>query len=209
MGCVGGTSSPRFSSLPKRRLLRAIPLLLFYRHRHRLVGDNRRVPDVSNQWLRHTLATLAYRAEKALRNAPQDFAEFRASPRSRSALALVAHLGDLMEWAVRMTRGEMRWRPVPQTSWPGANDRFFTGLADLDAALANKPPECLPHEVIFQGPIADALTHIGQLNMMRGMHGTPVRPESYARAAITRGQVGRNQSSARSEFDGDASPQER
>jgi hypothetical protein len=173
------------------------------------VGDNRGVPDASNQWLRHTLATLAYRAEKALRNAPQDFAEYRASPRSRSALGLVAHLGDLMEWAVRMTRGEMRWRPVPQTSWPGANDRFFTGLADLDAALANEPPECLPHEIIFQGPIADALTHIGQLNMMRGMHGTPVRPESYARASITRGQVGRNQSSARSEFDGDASPQER
>jgi hypothetical protein len=160
----------------------------------------------SDPWLRHTLATLAYRAEKALRDAPPDFPTFRPSPHSRSALALVAHLGDLMEWGERMARGEKRWQAVPQTSWDAAVDRFFDGLAALDAALAETPPGSLPGEIIFQGPIADALTHVGQLTMMRGMAGAPVRPESYARANVTAGRVGRDQDGRRSEFDGDASP---
>ena len=160
----------------------------------------------SHLWLRHTVATLAYRAEKALRDAPPGFPEFRASSHSRSALALVAHLGDLMEWAERMARGEARWQAVPQPSWAAAIDRFFCGLAALDIALTEMPSESLRHEVIFQGPVADALTHVGQLTMMRGMAGAPVRPESYARANITAGRVGRDQDGARSEFDGDASP---
>jgi hypothetical protein len=156
--------------------------------------------------IRHSVATLAYRAEKALRDVPPGFPEFRASPNSRSALALVAHLGDLMEWAERMTRGETRWQAVPQTSWDAATDRFFRGLAVLDAALTESRPESKRHEVTFQGPIADALTHVGQLTMMRGMIGAPVRPESYARARIAPGRVGRDQDSERSEYDGDASP---
>jgi hypothetical protein len=161
---------------------------------------------LSDQWLRHTVATLAYRAEKALRDVPPDFAEFRASPHSRSALALVSHLGDLMEWGERMARGEARWQAVPQTSWAAAVDRFFRGLAALDSALVEARSESKRHEVIFQGPVADALTHVGQLTMMRGMAGAPVRPESYARATISAGRVGRDQDATRSEFDGDASP---
>jgi hypothetical protein len=156
--------------------------------------------------LRHTLATLAYRAEKVLRDVPSGFGEFRASGRSRSALALVAHLGDLMEWAVRMTEGERIWIASPQTSWDDAVDRFFRTLAALDAALASGDARSLSAAVIFQGPIADALTHVGQLALMRGMAGGPVRPESYARAGITVGCVGRDQPAERSEFDDDASP---
>ena len=160
----------------------------------------------SNLWLRHTIATLAYRAEKALRDAPPGFSELRLSSHSRSALALVAHLGDLMEWGERMARGEARWQAVPQTSWPSATDRFFKALAALDVALTETASKSLPQEIIFQGPVADALTHVGQLTMMRGIAGAPVRPESYARAHITAGCVGRDQDDARSEFDGDASP---
>jgi hypothetical protein len=160
----------------------------------------------SDLWLRHTIATLAYRAEKALRDVPPGFADFRASSHSRSALALVAHLGDLMEWGERMARGELRWQAVPQTSLAAATDRFFRALAALDRALAETSSTSLRHEVIFQGPVADALTHVGQLTMMRGMTGAPVRPESYARAKISVGRVGRDQDGTRSEFDGDASP---
>ena len=159
--------------------------------------------------LRHTIATLAYRAEKALRDAPPHFAEFRASPHSRTALALVAHLGDLMEWGERMARGERRWQAVAQTSWAPAIERFFRGLAALDAAVAEAQASSLNHEAIFQGPVADALTHVGQLTLMRGMAGSPVRPESYARANITTGRVGRDQDTSRTEFDGDASPPEK
>jgi hypothetical protein len=155
--------------------------------------------------LRHTVATLAYRAEKVLRDAPEGFAERRVSPASRTPLEIVSHLGDLMEWAERMARGEYRWAPQPATDWPAACDRFFEGLRALDEALADATLEVHPAEVIFQGPIADALTHVGQLAMIRGAADAPVRPESYARAEIRVGRVGREQPATRTEFDGDAS----
>ncbi len=165
------------------------------------------MPSALADLLRHTLATLAYRAEKALRDPPPGFESFRPAPHCRSALAIVAHMGDLMEWGERMTHGERRWENVPQTSWDAAGDRFFRALAALDAALAADVTATLPLEVIFQGPVADALAHVGQLTMMRGMAGSPIRPESYARARIAAGRVGRDQDRERVEFDGDASPQ--
>jgi hypothetical protein len=160
----------------------------------------------SRRMLRHTIATLAYRAEKVLRDMPADVAERRVSPTSRTPLEILVHMGDLMEWGLRMTSGEVRWHPVQVTGWAAAVERFFAGLTALDAALDTAGPECRPAEIIFQGPIADALTHVGQVAMLRGMAGTPVRPESYARADIQTGRVGRDQPAARAEFDGDASP---
>jgi hypothetical protein len=155
--------------------------------------------------IRHTVATLAYRAEKALRDAPDGFADYRLSPASRTPLEIVSHMGDLVEWAERMARGEYLWAPGPATDWPSACDRFFRGLLALDTALGESTFEKYSTDVIFQGPIADALTHVGQLAMIRGAIGVPVRPESYARAEIVVGRVGREQSAARKEFDGDAS----
>ena len=131
------------------------------------------MPSHPTDFLRHALATLAYRAEKALRDPPAGFETFRAAPDSRPALAILAHMGDLMEWGERMTHGERRWEAVPQASWDAAGDRFFRALAALDGALAAGVSDTLPREMIFQGPIADALTHVGQLTMMRGMAGAP------------------------------------
>ena len=162
-------------------------------------------PAPAREFLRHTVATLAYRAEKAIRDVPDSFPETRASPATRTPHQILAHLGDLMEWAERMARGERTWKPVPTKGWVEARERFFAGLAALDAALRSAPPESVPNEAIFQGPVADALTHVGQLSMLRGMVGAPVRPESYARAEIRAGVVGPQQSSRRTEFDGDAS----
>jgi len=155
--------------------------------------------------LRHTVATLAYRAEKVLRDVPAEFAGFHISPASRTPLELVGHLADLMEWATRMAQGEYRWAAGPAGDWTSACDRFFAGLRSLDQALETTTFEAHSAGMIFQGPIADALTHVGQLALMRGAAGAPVRPESYARAEIHTGRVGRDQSAARKEFDGDAS----
>lgn len=163
-------------------------------------------PDWS--FLRHALATLAYRAVKVLRDVPDGFAEVRASSTSRSALEIVAHMGDLMEWGERFAQGEYRWEPVPTHDWDAAVDRFFDGLARLDRAIADGPPDDYPPQVVFQGPVADALTHVGQLAMMRGLVGAPVQPESYARADIRVGNVGREQPDPKAEFDGDASKPE-
>jgi hypothetical protein len=156
-------------------------------------------------FLRHTVATLAYRAEKVLRDVPDGFPTLRIAEGRRTPLQILTHLGDLMEWAERMARGERRWQHVPSKDWSAAHARFFAGLAALDAALVDAPPETLPDEAIFQGPVADALTHVGQLALLKGVAGAPVRPESYARAEIRTGVVGPEQSSRRTEFDGDAS----
>lgn len=166
------------------------------------VNDTR---ESARHLLRHTVATLAYRAEKALRDAPDAFVHHRLSPSSRTPLEIVSHLGDLLEWADRMARGEYKWAPQPSADWPSACDRFFQGLLTLDATLSDATFENYPPGVIFQGPIADALTHVGQLTMIRGALSAPIRPESYARAEISIGRVGREQSAARKEFDGDAS----
>lgn len=161
--------------------------------------------DAARHLLRHTVATLAYRAGKVLRGASPGFATHRPSPSSRSALETLSHMVDLMGWGERLARGEYRWAPGEVDDWDTAVEQFFAGLAAFDAALADTRLEPYPAEVIFQGPIADALTHVGQLAMMRGVAGEPVRPESYAKAAIEAGRVGRDQAPPGREFDGDAS----
>jgi hypothetical protein len=159
----------------------------------------------NGSFLRHTLATLAYRAEKALRDVPATFPATRTGATTRTPLQILTHMGDLMEWGHRMALGERRWQHVPCADWSEAHARFFAGLEALDTALAEASPDTATEQAIFQGPIADALTHVGQLTMLRGMAGSPVRPESYARAAIRVGVVGTRQPAERTEFDGDAS----
>jgi len=161
--------------------------------------------DEARRMLRHTVATLAYRAEKVLRDVPEGFADVRLSPHSRTPLETLGHMCDLMGWAERMARGTYHWEAVPPAGWPETVNRFFTMLAAFDAALGEAPPVTFTAEIIFQGPVADALTHVGQLALIRGTMATPVRPESYARAEITIARVGRDQSADRAEFSGDAS----
>jgi hypothetical protein len=155
--------------------------------------------------LRHALATLAYRAGKVVRDLPAALAEQRATPTTRTPRELVSHLADLMRWAVTMARGETRWTATPAASFEAGVAEFLAGLAALDAQIVAAPPDAARAAQLFQGPIADAFTHVGQLALLRGMAGAPVRPESYARAEIVAGRVGREQAPARAEFDGDAS----
>ncbi len=156
--------------------------------------------------LRHLAATLAYRAAKVLRDAPPDFGGRTFAASTRQPVRIVAHLGDLMAWANTIARGEYVWKAEGGDDWQRELGRFFAGLEALDRALAaGVPPGAV--EKLIQGPLADALTHVGQLAMLRGIAGSPVRPESYARAEIVAGRVGLDQAAPRVEFDGDASAQ--
>jgi hypothetical protein len=155
--------------------------------------------------LRHLVATLAYRAAKVLRDVPAGFAEFSVRPKARAPVQIVAHMADLMGWAVRMAEGEYLWRAEGTSDWDTEIRRFFDGLAALDRILASGAPPGNAPELLIQGPLADALTHVGQLAMLRGAAGAPVRPESYARAEIVVGRVGLEQAAPGREFDGDAS----
>jgi hypothetical protein len=151
--------------------------------------------------LRHTLATLAYRAGKTFRNAPAGFAEFRVSPTSRTPGQILAHLGDLMDWAASIAQGRREWRPSAPLPWEDGVSRFFAALRKLDKVLATGRPLPLPCGKLFQGAIADALTHVGQIAMLRRIAGAPVRGENYFVADIAVGRVGAKQSAPVREFD--------
>jgi hypothetical protein len=151
--------------------------------------------------LRHTVATLAYRGAKAVREAPEGFAEHRASPTSRTPVQILAHVGDLLGWAIGLADGRHEWQDSTPLPWAKEVERFYAGLAALDTRLAASEPLGFPAEKLFQGPIADALTHVGQITLLRRMAGSPVRGESYFRADIAAGRVGPEQSAPRREFD--------
>jgi hypothetical protein len=162
-------------------------------------------PDPARATLRQMAATLAYRAAKVLRDAPPDFGHRSFGDATRQPVRIVAHMGDLMSWGISMAGGGKEWKPGGGDDWNTEVERFFAGLAALDAALAADGEFKGSIDKLIQGPLADALTHVGQLAMLRGMAGAPVRPESYARAVITAGRVGLDQEAPRAEFDGDAS----
>lgn len=151
--------------------------------------------------LRHALATLAYRAGKTFRGAPENFAEFRASATTRTPGEILAHLGDLLDWALALAKGKQEWRDSAPLPWEKGVERFFAAVSALDGYLASGSPLLFSAEKLFQGPIADALTHVGQLAMLRRLAGAPVRGESYFRAEIVVGRVGPEQSPPVREFD--------
>ena len=160
---------------------------------------------MSRIMLRHLLATLAYRAAKVLRDVPIEFGQFQAGPAARRPVQIVAHMGDLMSWGIALSRGEHVWKAEGSGDWNIEVNRFLDRLAGLDQALeaGALPPGA--EEKLIQGPLTDALTHVGQLAILRGLAGCPVRPESYARAEIVAGRVGLAQAAPVREFDGDAS----
>ena len=158
------------------------------------------MPD-GRQLLRHTLATLAYRASKAVRGAPASFSTFRVAEGSRTPGQIVAHLGDLMDWALTQAQGQQKWTDTPPGDWNTDVDRFFRSLGALDAYLASSADVHFGAQKIFQGAIADSLTHVGQINMLRRIASTPVRGENYSRADISVGRVTLEQPASRVEFD--------
>ena len=159
--------------------------------------------DPARDLLRHTLATLAYRGGKALRGAPPGFSDFRASQAggARTPGQILAHLGDLLDWAVSLAGGEHVWKETPPGDWDRDVERFFAALERFDGALAAARPLGRRPEKLFQGPIADALAHVGQIALLRRLAGAPIRGENYFKADIAAGRVGSDQSAPRFEFD--------
>lgn len=153
------------------------------------------------EFLRHAVATVAYRGGKAVRDAPAAFAAFEAGPGTRVPVAILAHVGDLYDWALSMADGREAWHDSTPLAWDDEVRRFFATLAAFDARLASGAPLSVTAQELFQGPIADSLTHVGQLTMLRRMGGAAIRGENYARAEIVAGRVGADQATPRREFD--------
>jgi hypothetical protein len=156
--------------------------------------------DSSRQLLRHTLATLAYRASKTLRDAPESFATYSTGEKGRTPAHVLAHMGDLFDWALSIVKGKQAWHDSEPLAWPQEVERFFKTLKAFDDYLASDAPLTVSAEKLFQAPIADALTHTGQIAMLRRMAGCPMRGENYFRAEIVVGRVGKDQTAPGREF---------
>ena len=159
------------------------------------------ITDLKREMLRHTLATLAYRGAKTVAHAPAGFAAFRAGEKTRTPSEILAHIGDLLDWAHNLAQGRNAGQNSSPLPWEEEVSRFFSELKKLDSYLASDEPLGFPAERLFQGPIADALTHVGQIAMLRRMAGAAVRGENYFKAEIAAGRVGSDQSTERVEFD--------
>ena len=127
-----------------------------------------KVAGPDHQWLRHALATLAYRGGKTLRGAPPGFAEFRVGERTRTPGQILAHLGDLVQWALTQAKGKPAWHNSAAVSWEEGSAQFFAALQELDEYLAsNETIGCTPQKM-FQGAIADALDACGATGDVAG-----------------------------------------
>jgi hypothetical protein len=151
--------------------------------------------------LRHAVATLAYRGAKAIRHAPPALADFKAGDATRTPVQIVAHMGDLLDWALSLAQGNQRWRVALPGAWEQESERFFAALTRFDAFLASDEPLGCSVEPLLQGPVADALTHVGQLMMLRRLASVPVRSENFAIAEIVAGRVTAEQAAPKFEFD--------
>ena len=151
--------------------------------------------------LRHTVATVAYRGGKAVRGTDDSFASFKASETTRTPAQILAHIGDLFDWALSIARGDEQWHNSEPLAWEQEIDRFHAALKSFDDYLASDSNLSGSCERLFQGPIADALTHVGQIAMLRRLAGGPMKAENYSRAKIEAGHVGREQEKPKFEFD--------
>jgi hypothetical protein len=156
--------------------------------------------DPKRELLRHALATLAYRGGKAVRNAPDSFADFHANDSVRTPAQILAHIGDLMDWSLSMANGKREWHDSKPLAWNEEVDRFFAALKKFDDFLASSEPLQAPSDKLLQAPIADALTHVGQIAMLRRLAGDPLKGENYYKAEIVAGRVGADQAKPKLEF---------
>ena len=145
--------------------------------------------DLKREVLRHLVATVAYRGGLACVDAPESFASFRATSTTRTPGEILAHIGDLLEGSLHLVKGEMVYLTSTPLPWKEEVKRFFTAVKAFDVYLASDAPLACPVEKLVQGPIGDALTHVGQIVMLRRMSGNPIRSAAYFTAEIVAGEV--------------------
>jgi hypothetical protein len=150
--------------------------------------------DPARELLRHTLAALAYRAARALEGAPVHFAGFAGA--GRMPVQILAHMGDLFDWAFTISLGDEQWHTTLPHPWAEEKARFFSALKAFDDLLASDVPIKAPIDRLMQGPVADALTHVGQLAMLRRLSGSPTTGEDFFIADVATGRVGADQAAA-------------
>jgi len=142
---------------------------------------------------RHFLASLAYRTQKAVRDTPPDYADFRTEKGVRTPHELLLHMTGVLTYARgRFTQDETRPKMLP--TFEAEIARFHEVLGDLSTLLASDAPlvDTTP-EQLLQGPFSDAMTHAGQLAMLKRLAGCPIPPENFIEADVDAENVGPEQ----------------
>jgi hypothetical protein len=145
--------------------------------------------EVKRDLLRHVVATVAYRGGLAVVDTPESFARFRVEESTRTPEELLAHIGDLLEGSRYLAQGELVHLTSTPLPWKEEIARFFAEVKSLDSFLASTAPMACPVEKLVQGPIGDALTHVGQIVMLRRLAGIPVPEAAYFTAEIVAGDI--------------------
>ena len=145
--------------------------------------------DLKREVLRHMVATVAYRGGLAIVDAPEGFAAFRAHETTRTPGEILAHIGDLLEGSLHLLEGDLVHLTSPPLPWGEGVSRFFSAVKEFDSYLSSEALLACPVERLVQGPVGDALTHVGQIVMLRRMAGNPIRSEGYFTAEIVAGGV--------------------
>jgi len=145
--------------------------------------------DEKRELLRHVVATLAFRGGVAVADAPDNFGAFRIGETARTPGEILAHVGDLLQGSLHLVRGEFVYLASSPLRWEDEVARFFSAVRDFDSYLASDEPLACRVEQLIQGPVGDALTHVGQLVMLRRLAGKPVRAESYFTAEVVAGRL--------------------
>jgi len=152
------------------------------------------VTDADRQLLQHALAAIAYRVQKAVTGAPESFADFRAGAGVRTPHQLLRHMSDVLGYA-RMTFSGGRWRAHTLPTFEDEVKRLHEQLKLLGQAIAIEEFTEFSPDQLLQGPIADTMTHVGQLAMLRRLSGSPIPPENFIVADIETDNVGADQAS--------------
>ena len=156
-------------------------------------SDDRWCSSEKRELLVHLLAAIAYRAQKALRNAPAEFGDFRPADGVRTPAELVRHMTSVLGYARTFFTGGSFW-PDALPTLTDEIERFHQTLEDLGSYVQSDEHKCsLTAEQLLHGPLSDAMTHAGQLAMLRRMAGIPIPPENFIYAEIDNRRLGRNQ----------------
>lgn len=147
--------------------------------------------DTKRSLLRHFLAALAYRGANVLGSAPENVGDFRPADSVRSPREILNHVNGVLTYAHSFLV-PYDSTVLPHAEWDVEVARFFDVLERLDASLAaGETLREVSEEQLLQGPLADAMLHLGQIGIFRRMAGAPVAAENYLRTDIVVGQLRR------------------
>lgn len=149
------------------------------------------------QILLHFLASIAYHTQKAIRQAPADYWGFAPGHGVRTPEEILRHMTSVMGYARTFFLGGTYW-PDPLADIEAETVRFHGMLADVARLLREGVPlQGITEFQLLHGPFSDVMTHIGQLSLLRRLHGHPVPPENFIYADITAERLGRDQAEPR------------